>query len=56
MLKPLHVPVFLDTSGGAFVAGMAVGVSRGYSFENCIRLATASEAANALNFRTGHVD
>ncbi|GIP33901.1 1-phosphofructokinase [Paenibacillus sp. J2TS4] len=41
--------------GDSFVAGMAVGMSRGQSLEECLRLATASGTANALMEEAGNV-
>lgn len=42
--------------GDAFVAGMAAGISRGFSPDECLAFATASGSANAMMERAGYVD
>ena len=42
-------------SGDAFVAGCAVGLSRQYSLEDTLRLATACGCVNAMHQQTGYV-
>lgn len=42
-------------SGDAFVAGCAVGLSRGYQVEDILRLATACGSVNAMHQQTGFV-
>ena len=39
--------------GDSMIAGFAVGMSRGYSIEDSIRLASAVSAANAMRLETG---
>ena len=43
-------------SGDSFVAGFAVGMVRGYTFEQTLKLASACGAANAMEERTGYID
>ncbi len=43
-------------SGDSMVAGIAVGLSRGYDFEKTIKLATACGTANAMEKETGKVN
>lgn len=39
--------------GDSMIAGLAVGISRGYSMEDTLRLASAVSAANAMRLETG---
>lgn len=41
-------------SGDSFVAGMAYGFSEGMPIEECLRIATAVAAANAMQYETGY--
>jgi tagatose 6-phosphate kinase len=41
--------------GDSMIAGFAVGISRGYSMEETIRLASAVSAANAMRMETGFI-
>ncbi|HLR33829.1 MAG TPA: 1-phosphofructokinase [Tissierellales bacterium] len=43
-------------SGDSMVAGIAVGLSRGYDFEKMIKLATSCGTANAMEKETGKVN
>lgn len=49
-------PVNPVGSGDAFVAGMACGLARGWDIPQCLRLAAACGAANALQAAAGWVD
>ncbi|CEG28572.1 1-phosphofructokinase [Bacillus sp. B-jedd] len=42
-------------SGDSFIAGVAAGLARGYSFEEVLRLASACGAANAMEAKTGYI-
>lgn len=42
-------------SGDSFIAGIAAGLSRGYRFEEVLKLASACGAANAMEAKTGFV-
>lgn len=42
-------------SGDSFIAGCAVGLSKGFEFEDILKLATACGCANTLNPQTGVV-
>ena len=41
--------------GDSMIAGFAVGISRGLSMEETIRLASAVSAANAMRMETGFI-
>jgi tagatose 6-phosphate kinase len=43
-------------SGDSFVAGYAVGLSKGNTVEECLKLAAAAGTANALQAKAGHLD
>ena len=42
-------------SGDSYVAGIAVGIERGYSIEDTLKLASACGTANAMEKETGFV-
>lgn len=41
--------------GDSMIAGLAAGISRGYSMEDTLRLASAVSAANAMRMETGFI-
>lgn len=49
-------PVNTVGCGDAFVAGMAVGLHRGLPYEDCMKLAIACSASNALHDAAGVID
>lgn len=55
VIPPQIEAVSATGSGDSFLAGLAVGMLRGQTLSDTLRLATAAAAANALNIETGRV-